>query len=87
MTNKLLSFLTKPFTDFIKKKKNQSNLKKKLKSIPNYSSFKEIKELEGNLNNFENELLKAVETEQYERAAELRDKIRKIKEERKGLRQ
>ncbi|MBS3149951.1 UvrB/UvrC motif-containing protein [Candidatus Woesearchaeota archaeon] len=36
---------------------------------------------------FENELLKAVETEQYERAAELRDKIRKIKEERKGLRQ
>src|SRR3989344_308777 len=58
MTNKLLSFLTKPFTDFIKKKKNQSNLKKKLKSIPNYSSFKEIKELEGNLNNFENELLK-----------------------------
>ena len=56
MKNKFLSFITKPFTNFIERKKNQSNLKKKLKSVPRYSSFNEIKKLEGELSYFENKL-------------------------------
>src|SRR3989344_601873 len=56
MKNKFLSFITKPFTNFIERKKSQSNLKKKLKSVPNYSSFNEIKKLEGELSYFENKL-------------------------------